>query len=152
MRIVMAFPGTGKTYLKHQLGSSVMDLDSSGFRKTENWEEHYVDIVETIIRENRFDLLLLSMYTRIMEIMSERGISFEAVIPHSGDEKTNRMIKEMMFGRYTLRDNSHIRHIGSWFSKMKECYDEWTDPEEIMKYTDKVKFINLEHPYLDDVL
>ena len=152
MKIIMAFPGSGKTYYEKNCGKRVLDLDSSKFRKTKDWEEHYVDIVEQIIKEDRYDVLLICPYTKVMQIMKNRSIDFTAEIPYSENNRERITIKEMMFGRYALRDQSHIRNPETWMYQMKKNYDMWTDPEEIKRYTPDVQYINLEKRYLSDII
>lgn len=144
MLIIAAFPGSGKSFATNLLNERklmhVLDLDSSKFKKTKHWKQHYVDVVEDIVKENKYDIVFINTYTEIMDELRDRNIEFDIVVPFntpadnhiaSYEIEEQRTIKEILFGRYILRDHSYINDYHGWMSAMLKNYDRWSDNDAL---------------------
>lgn len=58
------------------------------------------------------------------------------------------IIKQQWFGRFILRDNSHISNFESWLELLKNNYDEWTSVENLTKYNPVSFFLLKENEYI----
>lgn len=164
--IVSAFPGCGKTYLYENQESlnfevhdgtyktfSFLDSDSSRFSKAEGWEKNYVDYLESKI--GSVDFLFISQHEGVLKEFNSRKIPFVVVVPNNmtWESKHKRSsIKQQWFGRFVLRDNSHIKDFDSWMKLLKENYDKWTSLEHITKYNPTEYFILNEGEYMTDII
>lgn len=75
MKLIVAFPGTGKTYAEAYLklkGIPSIDYDSKEVNKEEGWEEKYV---ENIVEFIRFLLRIL-----LSSISSERKKEYSIIL------------------------------------------------------------------------
>lgn len=155
-KIIMAFPGCGKTTFAET--HNAIDLDSSKFRKNHGWENRYISVIHDILDgDNPPEYLLINEYDKILHLLRdeiERGDlpEFTAVIPHSDDQNENLLIKQMMFGRFILRNNFFTRDPERWMESMKKNYDKWSDPDYIDQFTDNIKYITLRYPFLSDLV
>lgn len=164
--IISAFPACGKTYLyrnqnvlkfrtfKYNTDQlSFLDSDSSKFEKKEGWEKRYIDYIESKL--GTVDFIFISQHEEVLQELNNRKIPFVIVVPENlpwTDEHKKELIKQQWFGRFILRDNSHIKDFERWLNLLKDNYDNWTSLEHIMKHN-PVTFLTLkEAQYLKDIM
>lgn len=135
--IISAFPGCGKTYIynnQDKFGYKVMDSDSSTFAKHENWEEEYVKHIESNL--GKYDFIFIAQYPKVLELLYRDNVPFVVVAPDNRkelSEEERMLIKQQWFGRFILRDNSHIKDLNRWLELLKNNYDSWTSVESLSK-------------------
>ena len=163
--ILSAFPACGKTYLyKNQknlifnskggkIYYSFLDSDSSKFEKYKGWEKEYVDNIEKNI--GTVDFIFVSQYEEILRELKDRQIPFVTVAPDNtswANDREKKLIKQQWFGRFVLRDNSHIHDFDAWLNDLSENYDKWTSEEHLTKYDPVSFFVLNENQYLSDII
>lgn len=163
--IVSAFPACGKTYLYNnqknlvfnfngeKICYSFLDSDSSKFIKYDGWEKEYADHIEKNI--GSVDFIFVSQHDLILQELKDRQIPFITVAPDNTSQisaKEKRLIKQQWFGRFVLRDNSHISDINAWLKNLSENYDNWTSEEQLTKYDPVSFFVLNANQYLSDII
>lgn len=163
--IVSAFPACGKTYLfrnqdkllfsylGEKIHFSFCDSDSSKYEKTEDWIKRYVDDIEK--KCGTIDFLFISQHQEVLKELEVRGIPFVVVAPNNSDwisDDERRIIKQQWFGRFILRDNSHIKDFPSWLKLLKDKYDEWTSIESLTKYNPESLVLLNQDQYIKDII
>lgn len=163
--IISAFAGCGKTYLHENQGrlkfccngqekSFVFhDADSSQYAKCEHWEKQYVDALEKQL--GTVDFLLISQHDGVLAELEARDIPFVIVAPDNSpwlSDEERLLIKQQWFGRLVLRDNSHIKDVGSWLGLLKDNYDKWTSWENLKKHHPAAVFVLKDHQYMGDIV
>lgn len=154
--IISAFPGCGKTYIyknQKEYNYQVLDSDSSKFEKHDGWELEYVEYIKSNI--GKYDFIFIAQYPSVLEILKDNNIDFIVVAPDNSStlsDKERQLIKQQWFGRFLLRDNSHIKDLEQWIKNLSENYDIWTSYEHLTKH-DPIKCILLkENQYISDVI
>lgn len=163
--IISAFPACGKTYLYENQNTlqfncygetkhfSVCDSESSKYEKSSGWEKDYVnDIVNKL---GTVDFIFISQYEAVLQELHNRGIPFVVIAPDnsawiSATEK--QLIKQQWFGRFVLRDNSHIKDFDSWLHDLIRNYDNWTSIGHLTKHEPTSFFLLKENQYISDIL
>jgi len=155
--IVSAFPACGKTYLfrnQEKLGFKIADTDSSKFTKHEGWEKGYVDHIVTDI--GSYDFIFCSRSEHVLRELFLRGIPFVVVAPNNVSElksdNERLLIKQQWFGRFILRDTSHIKNLRNWLNRLYSNYDEWTSWEHLNKFTPVSIFLLEQNQYLSSII
>ena len=167
--IISAFPACGKTYLcknknklkfKYQgkrICYSFIDSNSSKFKGHNGWEKEYVDYIEENI--GKVDFILTAQHEGVMLELKRRNIPFVTVTPESGEryesskrQKVHDLTKQQWFGRFMLRDNSHIREPETWIRNMMENYDTWVSEEYLSEYNSIGMFSLRAEQYLSDII
>lgn len=163
--VISAFPGCGKTYLcNHQdelefnwlnepKHFSFYNLKSSNYKKTINWEKTYVDKLQGLA--GKVDFVFIPRHNEIMQELYNRKIPVIMVLPNNTDkltEKQRRIIKQQWFGRILLRDNSHIKPLNVWLTRMIANYNEWTSVEYILNQHPSLCYLLRETQYLEDII
>lgn len=163
--IVSAFPGCGKTYLYERqdilnftyLGErkrfTFCDSDSSKYKKECGWEKKYADDIEKKL--GTVDFLFISQHEEILQELNSRNIPFVIVSPDNAywtSDLKRQLVKQQWFGRFLLRDNSHIKDFSSWLSTLKDNYDNWTSIKHITKYNPTSFFLLEETQYISDII
>ena len=155
--IISAFPGCGKTHLflnQAAYGYSIADSDSSKFPKIKDWEKTYVDHIEKYI--GNVDFIMFCQYPEVLCELHNRNIPFVVVAPNNDEtllsDKERQLIKQQWFGRFILRDNSHIKDINSWIKELSTNYEKWTKYEYLMRYKPVSWFPLAEAQYLSDII
>lgn len=148
MKLIVAFPGTGKTYAEAYLklkGIPSIDYDSKEVNKEEGWEEKYVENIVEFIKEDKYDYIFASFNEKVIEILSNKEIEFSIVVPEDTE-----ITKQMIFGRYLLR-NDGFNHV-NWIKRQAKIYDR-CKVENIKKFckSNNIYFISPEHPYILDI-
>lgn len=116
-RIILGFPGVGKTYIKERFkGSSikVIDSDSSYFDKKE-FPENYIEYIKSCI--GKFDLILVSTHDVVRKAIAESDIMNRAVVSICYPALD---LKEEWIQRLANRGNSE-----KFLSLIRENYDQW---------------------------
>lgn len=91
------------------------------------------------------DFIFISQQEGVLKKLKIRGISFVVVAPDNSEwvsEKERMLTKQQWFGKFLLRDNSHIRDFDSWLKKLITHYDDWTIVEHLIQF-DPVSFFLL---------
>lgn len=154
--IISAFPGCGKTYIyenQDKYGYKVMDSYSSKFAKHENWEEEYVEHIKNNL--GKFDFIFIAQYFKVLELLDRDNVAFVVVSPDNREELSDmerQLIKQQWFGRFILRDNSHIKDLNEWLELLKNNYDVWTSVESLSKNHPQELVLLKENQYLSDVI
>ena len=146
--IISAFPACGKTFLYKnqeqllfksqdglQIHYSFLDSDSSKFKKYDGWEKEYVNHIEENI--GKVDFIFISQHDVVLQEIANRGLPFVTVGPENLPWTTNEnkmLTKQQWFGRFVLRDNTHIANFMDWIKKLSENYDNWTSIQQQTKY------------------
>ena len=60
--------------------------------------------------------------------------------------------EKQWFGRFVLRNNSHIKDFSKWLSHMKDIYDERTGLGFIVKHNPVSFFVLKQNQYLSDII
>lgn len=163
--IISAFPACGKTYLFREQNNiefetgngtkrlTFSDSDSSKFNNGGNWYGAYVDYIESLI--GTVDFIFVSQHDEVLEELSSRNIPFVVVVPMNTpwmDEKQRKLVKNQWFGRFLLRDNSHIHDVNKWMKSLMDNYDKWTSIDSLTKYNPVSFFLLNEDEYLSDII
>lgn len=163
--IVSAFPGCGKTFLfknQHNLKFrtahgdkqfTFLDVDSGPFQKEEGWEKRYVECV--LSYAGTVDFIFIGQREAVLMELKERHIPYVTVTPENApwtSDNERQLIKNQWFGRFILRDNSHIDNIQEWIDKFKEGYDIWTSVMFLRDFDPVAMFGLKENQYLVDIV
>ncbi|MBD5441791.1 MAG: hypothetical protein HDR34_00025 [Treponema sp.] len=154
--VISTFPACGKTYLskyQNNIGYHIIDIDSGKFKNNKHWETCYVDYIENKI--GYYDFILISQHDEVLLELKMRNIPFITVAPDNSlelSEKEKQLIKQQWFGRFLLRDNSHINNIDIWLTKLVKNYDIWTNPAYLKRYNPLSHFVLKENQYLEDII
>lgn len=156
--IVSCFPGCGKTFLyKNNIFSlKILDLDSSEYTEQDNWPQNYFE--EIISQSNKFEMILISQHEEILKLLHQNDINFFVVAPNNYEFLSPRkrtLIKQQWFGRFLLRDNSHIINtigLNKWFHILLVNYDKWTSLEHLTKYKPQKIYLLDNNEYLMDII
>lgn len=154
--IISTFPGCGKTFFfKNQIefGCSVMDLDSYVFKRYKNWENIYVEHILNSI--GKVDFILITQQFNILDMLHFNNQQFVTVAPRNEkcmDSKERQLIKQQWFGRFYLRDNSHIENLDLWLKKLNRNYNTWTNADIIKTHYPFCHFMLNENEYLTDII
>ena len=162
--IVSAFPGCGKTYMVNHCSEykikmygiehvcQCKDSDSSKYPDTSDKYQRYVDDIEYDI--GSYDIIFVSQQEELRAELQRRGIPFIAVGPDQSpwlDEREKRLIKQQWFGRFLLRDNSHIKNFDEWIGKLEANWSAWASPDHLAEYGAKEVILLREDQYLSDI-
>ena len=143
--IICGFPGVGKTSCARW--SRVLDAESSAFshiidpekmtcRKNDKFPTNYIDMVESEMKSDRWDIILLSSHKVVRNELKRRKIKFVAVCPQID------CLPEYM-GRYLKR--------GSDYDFMVDISNNWG--WYISDMADEELYITLaKGQYLSDIL
>lgn len=126
--VISAFPGTGKSWAAKNCNNfSIIDSDSSSYKKEPGWEDKYAEFIESKL--DTVDFIFVSQHDGVRAALQKRGIQFCTVAP-----EIDPMAKEIYIGRWLLRDNSHIKDLNQWMKLMVNNYDRWVSNENQEKY------------------
>ena len=165
--IISTFPACGKTWLAKNYQRNIiqnanrdterytcLEIDSSQFsRDNDKWYEKYVDAVQEAI--GKYDFIFVSMQDVFLEELHNRNIPFVVVAPNNSQWVTAeqaRVIKQQWFGRFLLRDNSHIKDFNSWLNKLITKYDEWTSIDCLSSHSPADIFLLNQDEYLSSII
>lgn len=162
--IVSVFADCGKTWLtqhQKQYGYMICDSDSSSYEKVNGWETYYVaDILEKA-KSGQYDFVFVCQTESIIDEMDKQGIPYVIVEPDNiiwNDSepvertKERQLIKQQWFGRFVLRDNSHIKDFSKWLKHIEEIYDEQTSLDFINRHHQLSFFTLNQNQYLSDII
>lgn len=163
--VISAFPACGKTYLyEHQnilkfkyhgeeKSFSFCDSDSSHYVKCQGWEKQYVDDIKA--RLGTVDFLFVSQHDAVLAELEYQHIPFIVIAPDNSEylsDKEKQLIKQQWFGRFVLRDNSHIKNFEEWLSDLMDNYDNWTSVSHLTKCNPVSFFLLKEDQYIADII
>lgn len=144
--VVSVFAGCGKTWLtnhQNQYGYSMRDSDSSTYEKTAGWEKEYINSFMEEAKSGKYDFIFVCQTESVIDEMDRQKIPYVIVEPDNivwneqeskERAKERQIIKQQWFGRFILRDNSHIKNFSKWLNHMKDIYDERTGLGFIVKH------------------
>lgn len=109
IRVVSAFPGTGKTYFANNVKDiKSIDLDSSSFSwnikqdgtkyRKQNWTDDYMQKVKELLQDETIELIFVSSHAEVRRALLDHEINHFLVYP---DES----LKEAYIERYRKRGN-----------------------------------------------
>jgi len=167
--IISAFPACGKTYLFNNQNDlefntmygkkrfSFLDSDSGRFSKHAGWEKEYVNHIEANI--GQVDFIFVSQHEEVLRELQTRSVPFIVVAPESGEfydkkerEKIHMLTKQQWFGRFVLRDNTHISDMNAWLKTLSDNYDKWISVEHLTKHNPVAFFALTAQQYLSDII
>ena len=163
--IVAAFPACGKTYLTKNQESlrfqtiygernlSFTDLDTGYTDKEVGWEKKYVDSMLKLI--GSVDFIFTGQREAVLKELAARGIKYVTVTPYNSygmPWKEQQIIKNQWFGRFVLRDNSHIDNIEEWFRKFKDNFNTWTSPEFLNQFSPAATYALQQNEFIEDIV
>lgn len=154
--IISAFPGCGKTYLaenQKNLDYTIADIDSYKFAHEVQWVCKYIDYVLSNI--GKYDFILITQQDEVLMELKKRDITFVTVAPDNSlslSVKERQLIKQQWFGRFILRNNSHITNLNLWLEKLEKNYDNWTNPDFFEYYKPLYHFALKQDEYLEDII
>lgn len=137
--------------VEDKYGYSMRDSDSSTYEKTAGWEKEYVNGFMEEAKSGKYDFVFVCQTESVIDEMDRRKIPYIIVEPDNivwnkqeAEEraKERQIIKQQWFGRFVLRNNSHIKDFSKWLSHMKDIYDERTRFDFIAKHN-PVSFFDL---------
>ena len=143
--IICGFPGVGKTACEKY--ARVLDAESSAYshiidpekmtcRKNDKFPTNYIDMVESEMKSDRWDIILLSSHKAVRDELKRRKIKFVAVFPQID------CLPEYM-GRYLKR--------GSDYDFMVDISNNWG--RYLSDMADEELYITLaKGQYLSDIL
>lgn len=152
--IISAFLGCGKTYLyrnQEKFNYKIIDSESTKFKKCDGWEKEYVDYI--VLNIGKYDFIFVSKHPVVLQELNNRNIPFIMVSPDNSSslsDKERQLIKQQWFGRFILRDNSHIKDFNKWIKRQIENYDERTSYEHLTLYKPIKVILLKENEYLSD--
>lgn len=126
--VVSVFAGCGKTWLtnhQNQYGYSMRDSDSSTYEKTARWEKEYINSFMEEAKSGKYDFIFVCQTESVIDEMDRQKIPYVIVEPDNivwneqefkERAKERQIIKQQWFGRFILRDNSHI-----WITQFNNC-------------------------------
>ena len=129
VKIIIGFPGVGKTYCKEYFkGGSikVLDSDSSNFSK-DNFPHNYIDFIKEVIYKNDVDILFISSHEDVRKaIYNDDFIMNNAAIYICYPDKS---LKEDFINRYKNRGNND-----NFINLISNNWDKWIDDIEKEAY------------------
>lgn len=152
--IISAFPGCGKTYIyenQSKYNYKIMDSDSSKFEKHDGWEFEYVEHIINNI--GKYDFIFVAQYPNVLKLLSINNIPFIVVAPDNSKNlsiKERQLIKQQWFGRFLLRNNSHIKNLEKWLKELNDNYELWTSYDHLTMYKPSELVLLKEDEYLSD--
>lgn len=130
--VVSVFAGCGKTWLanhQNKYGYSMRDSDSSTYEKTAGWEKEYINSFMKEAKSGKYDFIFVCQTESVIDEMDRQKIPYVIVEPDNivwneqeskERAKERQIIKQQWFGRFILRDNSHIKNFSKWLNHMKD--------------------------------
>lgn len=116
-RIILGFPGVGKTFLKERFkGSSfkVLDSDSSNFDKS-GFPDNYIEYIKSNI--GKYDLILISTHEAVRKAVAKSDIMDRAIVSICYPSLD---LKEDWILRLANRGNGE-----PFLSLIRDNYDQW---------------------------
>ena len=157
------FPKDVKALIKtaDKYGYSMRDSDSSTYEKTAGWEKEYVNGFMEEAKSGKYDFVFVCQTESVIDEMDRQKIPYVIVEPDNivwneqeskERAKERQIIKQQWFGRFVLRNNSHIKDFSKWLSHMKDIYDERTRFDFIAKHNPVSFFVLKQNQYLSDII
>lgn len=93
-------------------------------------------------KSGKYDFVFVCQTESVIDEMDRQGVPYVIVEPDNivwyfetpERVKERQLIKQQWFGRFALRDNSHIKDFPKWLEHMKDIYDERTSLDFINKH------------------
>jgi hypothetical protein len=143
--VIAAFPGMGKTTMEYLMKGTIfkiLDLNSSAFSKSADFPKNYVDHLQGLIGEGKFNLILISTHEKVLKELWRRSIDYLVVYP----DPTR---KEEFLENYKKRGDSEefINKLElNWYAWIRNL-DKERDTLQLSapKYLMDITFENLRH-------
>lgn len=129
VKIILGFPGVGKTYAKEYYKCTnvhVLDSDSSNFSK-DMFPDNYIDYIKQLIQEKDIDMLFISSHDSVRKaIYNDDFIMNNAAVYICYPDKS---LKEDFINRYKNRGNND-----NFIQLITDNWDKWIDDIEKEAY------------------
>ena len=144
-RIVLGFPGIGKSYTKKALSGKykILDLDPSEFKGDNNFPRNYIDLVEEYAMQGEYDLILISAEESVCNYIKNRSY----IINHS--------VISICYPAIWLRDdwldmllNNNDYDIES-YGFIRDNFEKWVNTIESYEWCHKIKISHIDDTLLD---
>ena len=148
MKIISAFPGTGKTYFSSTTNLSVLDFGSGGYSRIPNAGEkvdwplnpefpgNYLRAMKKVMGDH--DIIFVSCQGSFTEAMVAESLDFYLVYP-------DRNLKEEYIQRYRQRGSPE-----SWIANIERNWDEWLKENETQEGCTHIRLSSGQ--YISDVI
>ena len=122
VKIILGFPGVGKTYAKEYYKGTnvhVLDSDSSNFSK-DMFPDNYIDYIKQLIQEKDIDMLFISSHDSVRKaIYEDEYIMNNAAVYICYPDKS---LKEDFIERFKNRGNND-----NFIELISNNWDKWID-------------------------
>lgn len=104
IRVICAFPGTGKSYFHKLYPDITFDSDSSNFSwespgvRHRNWPYNYIEHIEEVLENNKDKIIFVSTHKDLLQALKEKEIPFVVISP-------DHYCKEEYINRFRERGN-----------------------------------------------
>ena len=101
----------------------------------------------------KYDFIFIAQYPKVLELLKTNNIAFVVVAPDNSKNLLNKerqLIKQQWFGRFLLRNNSHIKNLEKWIKKLDDNYESWTSYEHLTMHNPSELVLLKEDEYLSD--
>ena len=131
MKVICAFPGTGKSYCHKQYPYKTVDSDSSNFSWEEpgirhkEWPSNYIDHLKKMIEEYPNKVFFISTHAEVIKGLEEANIPYSIVKPKNED-------KDVYMERYRQRgsDEKFLKLMDANFENFNNQLNTY-NPENI---------------------
>ena len=129
-------------------------------RKLPDGKEYINSFMEEA-KSGKYDFIFVCQTESVIDEMDRQKIPYVIVEPDNivwneqeskERAKERQIIKQQWFGRFILRDNSHIKNFSKWLNHMKDIYDERTGLGFIVKHNPASFFVLKQDQYLSDII
>ena len=163
--IVGAFPCCGKTHFTNKSsGFLCLDSDYSSYVNMDNCTDEYIKRIKDGI--GNYDFIFVSYHINVFAALADEGLPFVYVSPNNSSHistESRRSIKCEWFGRFALRDNSHVSELHDFINTYKddvsegirflsEMYDSLTSTKSIEALGAKRVYLLKQGEYIEDII
>lgn len=146
LKIILGFPGVGKTYCKEYYKGQnikVLDSDSSEFPK-DDFPNNYIEHIKNVIAANNVNLMFVSSHKQVRDAIykDQYIMEYASVYICYPDKK----LKEDFMGRYRNRGNND-----KFIKLISDNWDNWIDEIEKENYFYPLK-LTYKGEYLKNIL
>ena len=144
-RIVLGFPGVGKSYTKKALSGKykILDLDSSEFKGDNNFPRNYIDLVEMYVMKKEYDLILISAEESVCNCIKNRpcitdcsaiSICYPAI-----------WLRDDWLDMLLRNDNYDVESYGF----IRDNFEKWVNTIESYEWCHKIKICHIDDTLLN---
>ena len=148
-KIIAAFPGTGKSYIKNNITFlKTSDSDSTSFSwlvkdgekvRDPRFPKNYIRYIKDLYYKNVMDYIFVSTHKEVIQELNDSGLEFVVVYPKRSD-------KEIYLNRYKERGSDE-----KFIELLDNLFDSFID--DIENNVDESRRIELNHnEYLANII